>query len=254
MDKIIKLSDISKVYGEEIQTVALKKINLTIEEGEFCSIIGPSGSGKSSLLNILGLLDIQSFGIYELDGVDTASLSRSQLSKYRNEKLGFVFQFHHLLPEFTVMENVLMPFSISKKRITKEIIERAERNIEIAGIMDRKNYSVTKLSGGQKQRTAIARALMNNPKVVLADEPTGNLDSESTEKIYSLLRSINKEYNTTFIIVTHDRHLASKSDRVIEIIDGDIHRDIRIDENSQRKAFQEIRPCNCYLAHDIIEK
>lgn len=248
MDKIIKLVNIEKVYGEEIKTNALKKINLTIEKGEFSSIIGPSGSGKSTLLNILGLLDVQSSGIYELSGVDTKNFSKKDLAKFRNKELGFVFQFHHLLPEFTVMENVLMPFFISKKKVTDEIRKRAKRNIEIAGISERIDYKVTKLSGGQKQRTAIARALMNNPSVVLADEPTGNLDSESTERIYSLLRDINKEYNTTFIIVTHDRHLAAKSDRVIEIVDGLIERDIKINVNSEKNVFREIRPCNCYLA------
>jgi lipoprotein-releasing system ATP-binding protein len=149
-----------------------------------------------------------------------------ELASLRNQTIGFIFQFHYLLPEFTAIENVLMPYKISKKEITPEIEAYANELLDIVGLSKVKNNLAINMSGGQQQRVAIARSLMNNPKIILADEPTGNLDSDSTEQVYELLRSINKKYKTTFIIITHDRHIAEKADRIIEIKDGRINLDI----------------------------
>ena len=152
-------------------------------------------------------------------------MSKNQLSRLRNEDIGFIFQFHFLLPEFTVYENILMPFRISHNKITKEIVSRAEELMELVGISKVRNNKATAISGGQAQRAAIARALINNPKIILADEPTGNLDSASTETVYKLLRSLNETYGTTFVVITHNTNVAEKTDRIIEIKDGRIHRD-----------------------------
>lgn len=154
-------------------------------------------------------------------------MSNNQLSALRNDTIGFVFQFHYLLPEFTALENVLMPYEIKNGKPTKEIINKAKDYLKLVGLENVSNNLATKMSGGQQQRTAIARALINNPKIILADEPTGNLDSDSTETIYELLRSINKEFGTTFIIITHDRRIAEKADRIVEIKDGRVNLDKR---------------------------
>ena len=154
-------------------------------------------------------------------------MSSNQLADLRNRTLGFVFQFHYLLPEFTALENVLMPYRIQNKRITKEIIKKAEDSMKLVGLEKVKNNLATKMSGGQQQRTAIARALINSPKIILADEPTGNLDSDTTDNIYDLMRNINGELGTTFLIITHDRRIAEKADRIVEIKDGRINLDLR---------------------------
>ncbi|MHB8130499.1 MAG: ABC transporter ATP-binding protein, partial [Mobilitalea sp.] len=205
----------------------LYDINLSFEEGSFNSIIGQSGSGKSTLLNIIGTLDKATSGEVLIGGTDVKNMSTNKMADLRNKTIGFVFQFHYLLPEFTALENVLMPYRILNGKVTKEIIEKAEETLKLVGLEKVKNNLATKMSGGQQQRTAIARALINNPKIILADEPTGNLDSDSTENIYDLLRSINEEYKTTFIIITHDRRIAEKAERIIEIKDGRINIDIR---------------------------
>jgi lipoprotein-releasing system ATP-binding protein len=153
-------------------------------------------------------------------------MKKNQLAELRNQTIGFIFQFHYLLPEFTALENVLMPIRIKSKRVSKEMIDRANELMDLVGLSDVKNNMATNMSGGQQQRTAIARALINNPKLVLADEPTGNLDSETTENVYTLLKEINKKFGTTFLVVTHDRRIAEKTDRIIEIRDGKIILDI----------------------------
>jgi len=178
------------------------------------------------LLNILGTLDKPTGGEVYIDGKRTDQMNKNQLAELRNQTLGFIFQFHHLLPEFTVLENVLMPYLIKNPNATKEVYKRAEKLLDLVELSKVINNKASKLSGGQQQRVAIARALINNPKIILADEPTGNLDSNTTETVYKLLRDINKEFKTTFIIVTHDRKIAEKTDRIIEIKDGKIHLDI----------------------------
>jgi lipoprotein-releasing system ATP-binding protein len=223
---VIELKNVKKVYGTTIKTEALKNVNLGFEETSFTSIIGQSGSGKSTLLNIIGTLDKATEGTVLINGKDTSALNKNELSTLRNETIGFIFQFHYLLPEFTAYENVLMPVRISKQKITKEIEDRANELMELVGLTKVKNNLANNMSGGQQQRTAIARALMNQPKIILADEPTGNLDSDTTKQIYDLLRKINRELKTTFIIITHDRKVAQEADRIIEIKDGEVNVDM----------------------------
>ena len=227
MDNILELKNITKFYGDKIKTQVLFGLDLSFERGSFNSIIGQSGSGKSTLLNILGTLDRPTDGDIIISGKNTKSLNANALSQLRNENLGFIFQFHYLLPEFTALENILMPVRILGKKIDKEVMARAEELIELVGLTKVKNNLATQMSGGQQQRTAIARALMNQAAIILADEPTGNLDSDTTEQIYDLMRMINKKYQTTFIIITHDQSVAEKTDRIIEIKDGRILMDVR---------------------------
>ena len=227
MDNILELKNITKFYGDKIKTQVLFGLDLSFERGSFNSIIGQSGSGKSTLLNILGTLDRPTDGDIIINGKNTKSLNANALSQLRNENLGFIFQFHYLLPEFTALENILMPVRILGKKIDKEVMARAEELIELVGLTKVKNNLATQMSGGQQQRTAIARALMNQAVIILADEPTGNLDSDTTEQIYDLMRMINKKYQTTFIIITHDQSVAEKTDRIIEIKDGRILMDVR---------------------------
>lgn len=226
MAKIIDLKNINKIYGTLVKTQVLYDVNLSFEEGTFNSIIGASGSGKSTLLNILGTLDKPTSGQVLIGGKRTDTMKKNDLADLRNQTIGFIFQFHYLLPEFTALENVLMPYNIKNSKPSKESIARAEELLDLVGLSKVKNNLATNMSGGQQQRTAIARALMNNPKIILADEPTGNLDSDSTETIYNLMRDINKKFNTTFIVITHDRKIAEKADRIVEIKDGRIIMDI----------------------------
>lgn len=226
MANIIELHNINKIYGQKVQTQVLYDINIEIEQGAFVSIIGQSGSGKSTLLNMIGSLDYPTSGKVLIDGKNTQTMNKNQLAKLRNETIGFIFQFHYLLPEFSALENVLMPYRISNRKVTHAVKERALSLLQTVELQDKVHYKINMLSGGQQQRVAIARALMNNAKLILADEPTGNLDSVSTENIYQLLRDINKKYQTTFIIITHDRKIAQKADRIIEIADGKVILDV----------------------------
>ncbi len=226
MDNIIELKNVNKIYGKEIKTQVLYDINIGFQTGSFNSIIGESGSGKSTMLNIMGTLDKPTSGEVLIDNQKTHLMNKAQLAELRNKTIGFIFQFHYLLPEFTALENVLIPYRIMNKKPDKETLERANELMELVGLTKVKNNLATRMSGGQQQRTAIARALINNPKIILADEPTGNLDSQSTENVYTLLRDINQRFNTTFIIITHDRRIAEKADRNIDIKDGRINLDI----------------------------
>ena len=178
------------------------------------------------MLNIMGTLDKPTRGEVFINGIKIGDMDKNKLAELRNESIGFVFQFHYLLPEFTAIENVLIPYWIKNRVASKEIMEKANELFEMLGITRWKNSLVTKMSGGQQQRTAIARALINNPKILIADEPTGNLDSETTNKICGSFREINQRFGTTFIVVTHDRQVAEKTDRIIEIRDGKIEKDV----------------------------
>ena len=222
----MELKGITKVYGEKIKTQVLFGVDLSFYEGTFNAIIGQSGSGKSTLMNILGTLDNPTDGEIYINGQNTKTMKPNEISFLRNQNIGFIFQFHYLLPEFTALENVLMPYKISKEKITPEILDRANELLDFVGLTKVKNNLAKNMSGGQQQRVAIARSLINNPKIILADEPTGNLDSDSTEQVYTLLREINAKYKTTFIIITHDRKIAEKADRIIEIKDGRINIDV----------------------------
>ncbi len=222
MANIIELKDVSKIYGRRVKTEVLHKVSLSIEEGSFNSIIGASGSGKTTLLNILGTLDKPSLGKVYIDGKRTDAMSRRALATIRNKNIGFVFQFHYLLPEFNVIENVLMPHTIKSFFAGRKTKHKAENFLELVGLKDFKKTKICNLSGGQQQRVAIARSLMNNPKILLADEPTGNLDSKSAQNVYDIFRNINKEFGTTFVIITHDERIAKKADRIIKIEDGEV--------------------------------
>lgn len=223
--EVLQLINIDKSYGEKIVTKVLNNINLTFYEGEFTAIIGQSGSGKSTLLNIIGSLDKPTSGDILFRGDNISHFTNNEMANFRNRSIGFIFQFHFLLPEFTVLENVLMPTWIKYGYDTEKDKERALELLEYVGLKDFINRNSSNLSGGQQQRVAIARALMNNSDIILADEPTGNLDSKSSKQIYKLLREINLKFKTTFIIVTHDSRISDMCDRVIEIMDGRIIRD-----------------------------
>ena len=227
MTNIIELHHIDKTYISGVSLQVLFDINLSFEVGSFNSIVGQSGSGKTTLLNIIGTLDRPSRGEVVIDGKRTDTMTKDQVAELRNQVIGFIFQFHFLLPEFTALENVLMPYRIQQSQPSKEILKRADELFELVGISKLKNNLATRMSGGQQQRVAIIRALINNPKVILADEPSGNLDSENTEALYRSFRDINKEVGTTFIIVTHDRRIAEETDRIVEIRDGRIVMDLK---------------------------
>jgi lipoprotein-releasing system ATP-binding protein len=213
---MIKVENVSKKYGD---LEVLKNISLSINEGEITSIIGASGAGKSTLLQIIGSLDKASTGIVDIDGTEITSLSQRKIAKFRNEHLGFVFQFHHLLPEFSAIENIIMPGLIGKRNKAK-LIEEAHQLLKFLSLDSRSNHKPSEMSGGEQQRVAIARALINKPKIILADEPSGNLDSKNANDLHQLFKDLRDEYNQTFIVVTHNKQLASESDRVIELKDG----------------------------------
>lgn len=227
MASLIQLKNIDKIYGDKVKNQVLFDVSLEVEESSFNSIIGQSGSGKSTLMNIIGTLDQPTRGQVFIDGRDTSRMTKNELAILRNETIGFIFQFHHLLPEFSVLENVLMPFRIkNNNKITKEAKERAEYLIDMVGLTKVKNKGSTEISGGQQQRAAIARSLINEPKLILGDEPTGNLDSETAQTVYDLMRDINKKLETTFILITHDQEVAQQADRILEIKDGEIIMDL----------------------------
>ena len=228
MADLLVADTLSKVYGSgEAATLALKDVSFAVEEGEFASIIGQSGSGKSTLLNLLGLLDTPSGGRVSYRGQDVAPLGKPGRSRLRNDLIGFVFQFHYLLPEFSVYENIAMPSLVAGARSGVELRSRAEELLGLLGLEGLTDKNANALSGGQKQRVAIARALMNRPSLVLADEPTGNLDTANTEAVYKLFRDINARTGTAFLIVTHDRLVAQQTDRVLEVRDGELVADVR---------------------------
>lgn len=232
-------------YGTTIVTKALDGVDIVLNQGEFSSIIGPSGCGKSTLLNMLGALDRPSQGKLYFRDREFSVMTDEELAAFRNQNIGFIFQFHHLLPDFTALENVMLPTWIQRGTATPHKEARAKELLELVGLKDRMKNPANNLSGGQQQRVSIARALINEPNLVLADEPTGNLDSDSTEQVYELLRQINKDLGTAFTIVTHDRHIAEKSDRVIEMRDGQIISDYATKGKSEDDLWAKLAPHNC---------
>ncbi len=212
-------------------------IDLSIKNSQFTAFIGPSGSGKSTLLNIIGLLEAPTGGKVFLDGQDISGLGKCGLAAFRNEKIGFIFQFHYLLPEFTALENVLIPYWIGKGKPPKDVVDRAMYLLERIGMQQYGGKYPHQLSGGQQQRVAIARSLINQPKLIFADEPTGNLDSKTSGMVMELLKEIVKENKTNLVMVTHDRDIASSADRVIEIVDGRINYDFTVDSSTRAMAL-----------------
>lgn len=215
---MIEARDIYKRYGK---LDVLNGVNLTVQEGEIVSITGASGAGKTTLLQILGTLDHPDQGQIIIDNQDVAKFSKKQLAQFRNQKIGFVFQFHQLLPEFTALENVSIPGMLGGQTMRKTK-KRAKELLDYLGLQDKYNNKPSALSGGEQQRAAVARALVNNPKVVFADEPSGNLDSENAQSLHELFFQLRKDFNQTFVIVTHNQTLAQMADRTIKIQDGKI--------------------------------
>jgi lipoprotein-releasing system ATP-binding protein len=221
--EVLRLEGITRDFGEgEARTKVLRGVDFTLRRGEFAALMGPSGSGKSTLLHIMGLLDRPTSGRVLLGGEDTGAMDDDQLTRCRGTTLGFVFQFHHLLPEFTALENVMIPMAAAKGRFDDSMPECARALLDRVGLLARADNRATNLSGGQAQRVAIARSLAMKPKIVLADEPTGNLDTQTADDVFSLLREVNQRQKVTFLVVTHDRRLAERTDRIIELVDGRI--------------------------------
>lgn len=221
MNNVITFENITKIYStKEIETIALSKVNMEIKKGEFVSVMGPSGCGKSTMLNIIGLLDAPTDGVVLIDNKATAGLKDNALSQLRNEKIGFVFQSFHLINDLPVIDNVELPLLYRKGVWARERRKRAKDALEKVGLSSRTKHYPNQLSGGQRQRVAIARAIIGNPEIILADEPTGNLDSKMGAEIMEILHKLNKEEGTTIVMVTHDERLALQTDRIIRLFDG----------------------------------
>ena len=220
MAELLLLEGVTKEYGSEVITKALRGIDFSVARAEFLALTGPSGSGKSTLLNLIGLLDRPTAGRVVLGGTDTSTLDPDGLSRFRGRSIGFVFQFHYLLPEFSALENVMMPAFADEGRVTPQTRATAQSLLADVGLADLMERKPGQLSGGQQQRVAIARALARSPGLVLADEPTGNLDQESGDQVFRLLRRLNVERQITFVVVTHDDRLAARCDRNIHLVDG----------------------------------
>jgi lipoprotein-releasing system ATP-binding protein len=224
---LLELEGIRKSYNQGLpnETEVLHGLSLRIGRGEFAALIGPSGSGKSTLLNILGLLERMTAGSYRIEGEEMSGLDDAALTRRRRSTLGFVFQFHHLLPAFTALENVTLPALMREGRVSAAQLERARAVLSAVGLSAAMSKRPGELSGGMQQRVAIARALVLEPPLVLADEPTGNLDTASSDEVFALMRRMHAELNTSFLVVTHDPRLAARCDRVLEMVDGRLVKD-----------------------------
>lgn len=225
MDKsevVVGLQGVRKAFnvGTGIETEVLHGIDLTLHRGDFCAVMGPSGSGKSTLLNIIGLLDRPTSGLLQMAGEETTLLADQALTRLRGHHIGFVFQYHHLISAFTALENVMMPLLGAAGFPSPEMRERAEALLESVGLTPWKNNMANNMSGGQQQRVSLARALAMNPALLLADEPTGNLDTKSADAVFALLRRINQEQGTTVLLVTHNPELGKRCDKTIQVVDG----------------------------------
>ena len=228
---MIEIKGIKKSFGD---LQVLKGIDLTINKGEIVSIVGPSGAGKTTLLQIIGTLDKPDNGRITIDGTDISSMNKKQLSEFRNKHIGFVFQFHQLLPEFNALENVMIPAFIAGASHS-EAKKRAEELLEFMGLSDRANHKPNELSGGEKQRVAVARALVNHPDVILADEPSGSLDTKNKTELHQLFFDLRDKFGQTFVIVTHDESLATITDRTIHLRDGEIEHPEERTENTEQQ-------------------
>ncbi|MBE5977672.1 MAG: ABC transporter ATP-binding protein [Paenibacillaceae bacterium] len=224
--EFLKIENLCKVYGKgDSQVTALDHVSLTIEKGGFTAIIGSSGSGKSTLLHIIGGVDVPTSGNVFLDGQDVYAQNNEKLAIFRRRQVGLIYQFHNLIPTLNVVENITLPVLMDKRSVNEE---RLDDLLHMLGLWDRKNHLPNQLSGGQQQRVSIGRALMNAPAVMLADEPTGSLDSHNGHEIIKLLKESNKKYGQTLILVTHDENIALQADRIIGISDGKVTRDQRV--------------------------
>lgn len=221
-DEVLRLDGIRKAYnvGTPVETEVLHGIDLLLASGEFCALMGPSGSGKSTLLNLIGLLDRPTGGRLFINGRDTGGLDDRALTRLRGHSIGFVFQYHYLLPAFTAAENVLMPMLVDRGRPDDAMRRHAEELLESMGLTPWRDNLAINMSGGQQQRVAVARALAMNPALVLADEPTGNLDTKSAQLVFDLMRQVNQAHGTTILLVTHNNALAAQCDRIVELVDG----------------------------------
>jgi lipoprotein-releasing system ATP-binding protein len=221
-DVVVGLQGVRKAFnvGTGIETEVLHGIDLTLHRGDFCAVMGPSGSGKSTLLNIIGLLDRPTSGLLQMAGEETTLLADQALTRLRGHHIGFVFQYHHLISAFTALENVMMPLLGAAGFPNPEMRERAEALLDSVGLTPWKNNMANNMSGGQQQRVSLARALAMNPALLLADEPTGNLDTQSADAVFALLRRINQEQGTTVLLVTHNPQLGQRCDKTIQVVDG----------------------------------
>jgi len=225
-DPVLELSNVEKEFGTDgVVTRVLSGVNLRVEAGELVAIIGPSGSGKSTLLNIIGLLMSPTRGTVHVMGENVAALDDAALTRLRGQRVGFIFQFHHLLAGLSAAQNLMLPLIIENGRVTEDMRGKALGALAEVGVESKADVKPSRLSGGEQQRVAVARALIKNPPLVLADEPTGNLDTENSERVFDLMRRYNRERGTAFVIVTHDTRIAQRCARIVEVIDGKIRSD-----------------------------
>lgn len=246
-DFVLSARKVTKVYGDTVKIEVLHGVDVDIIRGTFTAIIGPSGSGKSTFLNLISFLDRPTKGDIVINGTELSKLSPKKIADFRNTEMGFVFQFHYLIPEFTALENVLMPVSIRYGSASKEYHDKAFRIMKRIGLEPYIRKFPSQMSGGQQQRVAIARALINSPKILFADEPTGNLDHETGEGVLKLMKEIVKEDKTTLIMVTHDRDIAMKADHIIELVDGKFCRKFDLSSATEKKVREQLVKRACVM-------